>query len=174
MIATSQPNSPIADAKSTAAKAHSPLNAACARLKAAGLRITQPRIAIVSALANRGQPTTIEQIHADLESGSCDLVTVYRCLSAFEDIGLVRRSFFHNGTSLYALSLGEDNPYHVICKESNRMQEIDPQTTAELRRNVLQIEELLKARGYSNVTHVVEFFGVAPASASASEPIGTR
>ena len=54
------------------------------------------------------------------------------------------------------------------------MQEIDPQTTAELRRNVLQIEELLKARGYSNVTHVVEFFGVAPASASASEPIGTR
>ena len=69
MIATSQPNSPIADAKSTAAKAHSPLNVACARLKAAGLRITQPRIAIVSALANRGQPTTIEQIHADLESG---------------------------------------------------------------------------------------------------------
>lgn len=174
MIATSQPNSPIADAKSPAAKAHSPLNVACARLKAAGLRITQPRIAILSALANRGQPTTIEQIHADLESGSCDLVTVYRCLSAFEDIGLVRRSFFHNGTSLYALSLGDDHPYHVICKESNRMQEIDPQTTAELRRNVLQIEELLKARGYNNVTHVVEFFGVAPASASASELIGAR
>ena len=172
MIASTQSNSPVAESKSPTSKGQSPLNVACAKLKTAGLRITQPRIAILSALAKRGQPTTIEQIHADLESGSCDLVTVYRCLSAFEDIGLVRRSFFHNGTSLYALSLGEDHPYHVICKETNRMQQIDPQTTAELRRNVLQIEELLKARGYNNVTHVVEFFGLAPASASSSETIG--
>ncbi|MEO6005974.1 MAG: Fur family transcriptional regulator [Opitutus sp.] len=163
MIASTPTNSPLVDGKSPAEKAQSPLNIACARLKAAGLRITQPRIAILAALAKRGQPTTIEQIHADLESGSCDLVTVYRCLSAFEDIGLVRRSFFHNGTSLYALSMGESHPYHVICKETNRVQEIDPETTAELRRNVVHIEELLKSRGYNNVTHVVEFFGLAPA-----------
>ena len=161
MIASTQSNSPLVDAKSTSVKAQSPLNVACARLKAAGLRITQPRIAIISALIARGQPTTIEQIHADLDSGSCDLVTVYRCLSAFENIGLVRRSFYHNGTSLYALSLDETHPYHVICKETNRVQEIDPATTVELRRNVQQIEEILKARGYNNVTHVVEFFGLA-------------
>lgn len=165
----------MADPKASA-KAQSPLNLACARLKAAGLRITQPRIAILTALINRGQPTTIEQIHADLASGSCDLVTVYRCLSAFEDIGLVRRSFFHNGTSLYALSLGDAHPYHVICKETNRVQEIDPATTAELRRNVQQIEELLKARGYNNVTHVVEFFGLAPQApaTAASETAATH
>ena len=167
MIASTPTNSPLAAGKSPAEKAQSPLNLACARLKAAGLRITQPRIAILAALAKRGQPTTIEQIHADLESGSCDLVTVYRCLSAFEDIGLVRRSFFHNGTSLYALSMGEAHPYHVICKETNRVQEIDPETTAELRRNVVHIEELLKSRGYNNVTHVVEFFGLAPADTEA-------
>jgi Fur family ferric uptake transcriptional regulator len=167
MIASTQTNSPLEDGSSPSAK-QSPLNIACARLKAAGLRITQPRIAILAALAKRGQPTTIEQIHADLDAGSCDLVTVYRCLSAFEDIGLVRRSFFHNGTSLYALSLGESHPYHVICKDTNRVQEIDPQTTAELRKNVMQIEEILKARGYNNVTHVVEFFGLAPETSGAS------
>jgi Fur family ferric uptake transcriptional regulator len=170
MIATTQTNSPLADGKS-GAKGQTPLNIACARLKAAGLRITQPRIAILAALAKRGQPTTIEQIHAELEAGSCDLVTVYRCLSAFEDIGLVRRSFFHNGTSLYALSLGDAHPYHVICKETNQVQEIDPETTAELRRNVTQIEELLKSRGYNNVTHVVEFFGLAPDAASAGSAV---
>lgn len=163
MIASTQTNSPLVDAKSNAAKAQTPLNVACARLKAAGLRITQPRIAIIDALLKRGQPTTIEQIHDDLEAGSCDLVTVYRCLSAFEDIGLVRRSFYHNGTSLYTLSLDDAHPYHVICKETNRVQEIDSATTAELRRHVLQIEEILKSRGYNHVTHVVEFFGVAPA-----------
>lgn len=172
MTATSTTNVPAADQKSAAAKNQSPINVACARLKAAGLRITQPRIAILAALIKRGQPTTIEQLHADLESGSCDLVTVYRCLSAFEDIGLVRRSFFHNGTSLYAMSLGEDHPYHVICKDTNRVQEIDPETTAELRRNVQRIEELLKARGYNNVSHVVEFFGLAPTEAAA--PAGAQ
>ncbi|ACB75648.1 Fur family transcriptional regulator [Opitutus terrae] len=168
MIATNQSNSP-SDAKSNAAKGQSPLNVACARLKAAGLRITQPRIAILAALIKRGQPTTIEQIHADLESGSCDLVTVYRCLSAFEDIGLVRRSFYHNGTSLYAINLGETHPYHVICKETNQVQAIDLETTAELRKNVQAIEELLKARGYNNVTHVVEFFGLAPQAGTATK-----
>ncbi|HWA84761.1 MAG TPA: transcriptional repressor [Opitutus sp.] len=168
MIASTQTQHPLVEAKSNTVKAQSPLNIACARLRAAGLRITQPRIAILTALIKRGQPTTIEQIHDDLEKGSCDLVTVYRCLSAFEDIGLVRRSFFHNGTSLYAMSLGEAHPYHVITRDTNHVQEIDPQTTAELRRNVLQIEELLRSRGYSNVTHVVEFFGHAPQGRSST------
>ena len=167
MIASTNSTSPSETGSSPSNK-QSPLDIACGRLKAAGLRITQPRIAILAALAKRGQPTTIEQIHADLDSGSCDLVTVYRCLSAFEDIGLVRRSFFHNGTSLYALSLGESHPYHVICKETNRVQEIDAETTAELRKSVMQIEELLKSRGYNNVTHVVEFFGLAPEAADSS------
>lgn len=162
MIASTQSQHPLVDIKSNTVKAQSPLNIACARLRAAGLRITQPRVAILNALIKRGRPTTIEQIHDDLEKGSCDLVTVYRCLSAFEDIGLVRRSFYHNGTSLYALSLGEVHPYHVICRDTNQVQEIDVQTTADLRRNVQQIEELLRSRGYNNVTHVVEFFGIAP------------
>ena len=171
MIASTSTNHPLADAKNNPAKNQTPLDLACARLKAAGLRITQPRIAILTAMINRGQPTTIEQIHADLEKGSCDLVTVYRCLSAFEEIGLVRRSFYHNGTSLYTLSQGEAHPYHVVCKETNRVQEIDPATTAELRRNVEQIEQLLKSRGYNNVTHVVEFFAQAPQNAESSAPI---
>lgn len=168
MIASTQTQHPLAEVKSSTVKAQSPLNIACARLRAAGLRITQPRIAILTALIKRGQPTTIEQIHDDLEKGSCDLVTVYRCLSAFEDIGLVRRSFCHNGTSLYALSLGDAHPYHVISRDTNEVQEIDPEVTAELRRNVLQIEELLRSRGYSNVTHVVEFFGHHPQSRGAT------
>jgi Fur family ferric uptake transcriptional regulator len=65
------------------------------------------------------------------------------------------------------MNLGESHPYHVICKETNQVQEIDLETTAELRRNVQQIEDLLKARGYNNVTHVVEFFGLAPQAGSA-------
>jgi Fur family ferric uptake transcriptional regulator len=149
-----------ATTSSSTGKAETPLNLACARLKAAGLRITQPRIAILSVLIERKQPTSIEQIHQQLADGACDLVTVYRCLAAFEQIGLVRRSFFHNGTSLYAITLGDATSYHVIAKDTNQVEEIDHETTAELRRAIAAIEEKLKARGYREVSHVVEFFGV--------------
>jgi Fur family ferric uptake transcriptional regulator len=161
MIASTQTNHPLVAGKSDA-ESQTPINVACAHLKKAGLRITQPRIAILTALIKRTQPASIEQIHGDLASESCDLVTVYRCLAAFEEIGLVRRSFYHNGTSLYTINQGEPNRYHVVCKESNQVEGIDPETTAELRRCVMQIEDLLKARGYTDVTHMVEFFGKAP------------
>jgi len=161
MIASTQTNHPLVSGKSDA-EAQTPINVACAHLKKAGLRITQPRIAILTALIKRTQPASIEQIHGDLAQESCDLVTVYRCLAAFEEIGLVRRSFYHNGTSLYTINQGETNSYHVVCKESNLVEGIDQEATTELRRCVTQIEDLLKARGYTDVTHMVEFFGKAP------------
>lgn len=161
MISSTQTNHPLVDSK-PAARSQEPLKLACAHLKSAGLRITQPRIAILSALIERGQPTSIEQIHADLPAGSCDLVTVYRCMAAFEEIGLVRRSFFHNGTSLYIVNLGESSRYHVICKTTNSIETLDEATVAELRRCVQQVEQTLRSRGYEDVSHVVEFFGVAP------------
>ncbi len=173
MIASTQTNHPLADSNSSVGAA-APLEQACAKLKSAGLRITQPRIAIISAMISRGQPTSIEQIHGDLAAGSCDLVTVYRCLAAFEEIGLVRRSFFLNGTSLYQIQLGELNRYRVVCKSTNRVDEIDPATANDLRTAIQKTEELLRAQGYENVSHVVEFFGVAPAAGRIAAVAKTR
>jgi Fur family ferric uptake transcriptional regulator len=165
MLASIQTNPPSNKPKSSGSMAQTPINLACARLKAAGLRITQPRVSILSVLIKRGEPTSIEQIHDSMTQGACDLVTVYRCLSAFENIGLVRRSFFHNGTCLYTIAFGEKNPYYVISKDTNRVHEIDEGTTAELRRAVGEIEDILRSRGYKEVVHVVEFFALAPKSA---------
>jgi len=162
MVASNHTAHPVSDEAAQSTASESPLNLACARLKSAGLRITQPRIAILGALIARGQPTSIENLHADLKDGACDLVTVYRCLAAFEQIGLVKRSFYHNGTALYAINLGASNAYHVICKETNQVTAIDADTTAQLRAAVESVEQVLKERGYTDVTHVVEFFAVAP------------
>ncbi len=161
MIASTQTNHPLAGSK-TGAKAQTPTEFATTKLKSAGLRITQPRLAILAALGKREQPTSIEQLHEDLGAGACDLVTVYRCMSAFEEIGLVRRAFFHNGTALYEINLGQPTRYHVVCKATDRVEELDAETSAELNRTLRQIEDKLRARGYSDLGHIVEFFGVAP------------
>jgi len=161
MIASTQTNHPLAGGKA-GAKSQTPIEFATARLKSAGLRITQPRLSILAGLAKRTQPVSIEQLHADLGASACDLVTVYRCMAAFEEIGLVRRAFFHNGTALYEINLGQPMRYHVVCKATNSVEEIDAETSAELNHTLHQIEEKLRSRGYANLGHIVEFFGVAP------------
>jgi len=161
MIASTQTNHPLAGGK-TGSKALTPIEFATAKLKSAGLRITQPRLAILAGLSKRAQPTSIEQLHEELGASACDLVTVYRCMAAFEEIGLVRRAFFHNGTALYEINLGQPTRYHVVCKATDRVEELDAETSAELNRTLTQIEEKLRARGYAELGHIVEFFGVAP------------
>lgn len=161
MIASTQTNHPLASVK-PAAKPQAAIDVACARLKAAGLRITQPRVAILEALIKRSAPASIEQIHGDLSDSACDLVTVYRCLAAFQEVGLVRLCYFHNGTSLYQINLDNESPYHIVSKDTNEVEELDAENSAELRSVLQRIEENLKARGYTDVSHLVEFFAQKP------------
>lgn len=166
MIASTQTNHPLAGK----GRALSPVELATAKLKSAGLRITQPRLAILAALSKREQPTSIEQIHEDVGADNCDLVTVYRCMAAFEEIGLVRRAFFHNGTALYEINLGQPTRYHVVCKTTNVVEELDAETSADLRRAIEVVQEKLRALGYGSVGHIVEFFGVSPATSRIAVP----
>lgn len=162
MIASTQTNHPLASIKQGGTKPQAAIDIACSRLKSAGLRITQPRVAILEALIKRSQPASIEQIHSDLSNSACDLVTVYRCLAAFQEVGLVRLCYFHNGTSLYQINLSSDNPYHVVSKETNEVDELDAENAAELRSVLSRIEESLRARGYTDVSHLVQFFAQRP------------
>ena len=153
MIASTQTNHPLLGNGKSGARALSPIELATTKLKSAGLRITQPRLAILAALSNRPAPTSIEQLHVDVGPDNCDLVTVYRCLAAFEELGMVRRSYLHNGTCLYEVTLHTQRHYHIICKSCDATDRVD-------YFPVEGIERLLQDRGYTQVSHVVEFFGV--------------
>lgn len=161
MISSTQTHHPIANFSASAQHTGSALEQACARLKSAGLRITQPRISILNALIKRSEPATIEQIHLDLKDSACDLVTVYRCLAAFEELGLVRRCFFHNGTSLYQIQFDDKPVYHVVSKDGVILDTISPELATELRSVLGKIEADLKTRGYSDVTNMAAFFATA-------------
>jgi Fur family ferric uptake transcriptional regulator len=166
MIASTQTNHPISGAPAGEAVGDT-VERACARLREAGLRITQPRISILQALAQRSQPASIEQLHEDLAGTSCDLVTVYRCLAAFQELGLVRRCYFENGTSLYQLHREGDAVFHVVTREGNVVEQIGTDLASELNVVVSKVEAQLKAQGYTGVAHLVEFFANAPRVAAA-------
>ncbi len=161
MIASTQTNHPLAGGKS-GSRIPTPIELATAKLKSAGMRITQPRVAILAALNKCSKPTSIEHLHTLLGGESCDLVTVYRCMAAFEEIGLVRRAFLYNGTALYEINLGQPVRYHVVCKASDQVEQLDAETSAEIATALRAVEDKLRARGYSDVSHIVEFFGSPP------------
>lgn len=137
---------------------------ATARLKSAGLRVTQPRMAILEGLCRQSIPVSIENLHAGLPAGACDLVTVYRCMAAFERAGLVRRAVIHQGTSLYQVAFGPAETYHVVCRSSGSLASLSPEVSRELQRAVAKALEELRGKGYREVAHMLEFSGVAPAA----------
>lgn len=137
---------------------------ATARLKSAGLRVTQPRMAILEALCRQSGPVSIENLHAGLPAGACDLVTVYRCMAAFEHGGLVRRAAIHQGTSLYQVAFGQAETYHVVCRASGHLEPLSPEVSRSLQRAIAEAAEELRGKGYREIAHMLEFSGVAPAS----------
>ena len=161
MISATQSNHPLASVAGRESEVTA-LNQAQHRIRTAGMRVTKPRVALIEALLRQNGPASIERIHQQVGIESCDLVTIYRCLAAFESLGLVRRSYLHNGTCLYEQTISTERRYHIVCKRCGRTEPADYQPPAG-------VEQVLMARGYAEVTHVVEFFGVCPACEEAEK-----
>lgn len=132
------------------------------RLRAGGLRVTQPRLAILEVLHNSAEPTTIGRVHESLARVDCDLVTVYRCLYAFEAIGLVKRLYHRNGTTAFTIEREGGNLF-LISEGGWRSAEVNPELAEALREATTAVEQRLAKLGYRDVTGLVQFFAKPPA-----------
>ena len=150
----------------TGSEPGSPLELGIARLRSAGKKITQTRIALIGFLLKQSKPLSMVEIQGELEGKGLDeMVTVYRCLLAFEELGMVRREYDFEGTSLWQYVL-EGNPvYRVISKVTADSEPLDPEFSEVLGRALDGVERVLKARGYSEVSHRVQFFALRPSEA---------
>lgn len=128
---------------------------AIAVLRAKRLRITEPRRLIMGALIAEHGPFSMEAIHRLVKKGGCDLVTVYRSMSALEKAGLVRRCEFGDGAVRYEFNYGDHHHHHLICRTCQKVETLDLCVVDALER-------LVKQRGYTEITHQLEFFGICP------------
>lgn len=163
MIASTQTNHPLAvvTVEKEAGQAPNLTEIISSKLRAAGLRHTQPRLAIFRALTEFKEPASIEQIYLSIKNKSCDLVTVYRSLALFEELGLVVRSFSSNGTGLYELKREGEENFYFTSKDTGRREALDSESAAELSRVLKKISMTLTDKGYSNITYRVDFQGLA-------------
>jgi Fe2+ or Zn2+ uptake regulation protein len=135
--------------------------AALQTLRANQHRVTEPRKAMLRILTSEHGPFTAEEVHRRLPEGSCDLVTVYRSLTAMEEIDVVRRCDFGDGSYRYEINTGEHHHHHIICRSCHGVATLDVCVADSLER-------LARQMGYTKVTHTLEIFGICPKCQKAS------
>lgn len=123
------------------------------RLKASGGRMTKKRERLLGALFTMDRPASAEEIRERAELPPSDLVTVYRNLEAFENLGVLQRVPLENGTHLFELTAPDEHYHHLICRECHKAERLDICVSHELVKKA-------KSQGYSQIAHVMEVYGL--------------
>lgn len=96
-----------------------------AQLRAVSLRVTRPRLAVLTALRDHPHvdtDTVIALVRADLPAVSHQ--AVYDVLRALTDTGLVRRIQPAGATARYEMRV-RDNHHHVVCRSCGAIADVD-------------------------------------------------
>lgn len=123
--------------------------------------MTKKRERVLGALFTMDRPASAEEIRIRAELSESDLVTVYRNLETFEGLGVLQRVPLENGSHLFELTAPDEHYHHLICRECHRAERLDICVSRDLI-------EKAKARGYSQVAHVMEVYGLCEECSSDS------
>jgi Fur family ferric uptake transcriptional regulator len=96
-----------------------------AHLKHAGMRVTAPRLAVMSAVRRRPH-ATVEEIVASVRErvGAVSVQAVYDVLRALAAAGLARRIEPAGSPARFELRVG-DNHHHVVCRVCGNVADVD-------------------------------------------------
>lgn len=96
-----------------------------ARLRRAGLRITAPRMAVLSVVGGLDHPS-VEEVHGAVRErlGAVSVQAVYDVLGAFEEVGLVGRIEPAGSPARYEGRVG-DNHHHLVCRGCGEITDVD-------------------------------------------------
>ena len=132
-------------------------------LQSQSLRITQPRLAVASILIKNKALLTSEEIHTQIQGSkklNCDQASVYRTLTTFEELGLVKRSIFQGEPARFMLSTSkkDNDHHHEHFFKCNQCQIIEPLKGCLISKQERQLE----SNGYRNLSHHLEITGLCP------------
>jgi Fur family transcriptional regulator, stress-responsive regulator len=99
-------------------------------LRAVGLRVTRPRVAVLDAVHAQPHLDTKALIRAArVRLGAVSHQAVYDVLRALEDAGLVRRIQPEGSDARYEARVG-DNHHHLVCRDCGAIADVDCTTGA--------------------------------------------
>jgi Fur family ferric uptake transcriptional regulator len=125
-------------------------------LKSSGLKATLPRIKILEVFQKTSvRHMTAEDVYKALlgEGADIGLATVYRVLMQFEQAGLLKRSHFESGKSVFELNEGQHHD-HLVCLTCGRVEEFYDAQIEQRQRAVAT------ARGFEINDHSLSLYAV--------------
>jgi Fur family ferric uptake transcriptional regulator len=135
-------------------------------LKSSGLKATLPRIKILQVFqASLVRHLTAEDVYKVLLADDSDigLATVYRVLMQFEQAGILTRSHFESGKSVFELDAGQHHD-HLVCLDCGRVEEFyDAEIEARQRAVALQ-------RGFALQEHALSLYANCSTEACPHRP----
>lgn len=123
-------------------------------LKSTGLKATLPRLKILELFQKGDQRhMTAEDVFRVLllDRSDIGLATVYRVLTQFEQAGILIRSHFESGKSVYELNEGQHHD-HLVCLDCGRVEEFFD-AEIEKRQHVVA-----KAKGFEIADHALSLY----------------
>ena len=96
-----------------------------AHLRAAGLKVTAPRLAVLEAVTGNGH-LDADAVHARVVESlpGTPLQSVYNVLGALHGAGLLRRIEPAGSAAMYESRIG-DNHHHVVCTTCHAVADVD-------------------------------------------------
>jgi Fur family ferric uptake transcriptional regulator len=124
-------------------------------LRESGYRLTAPRKAIVSIIANSSRALDAVEIFdlSRVEHPRLGLVTVYRTLEKLDELGLVQRVHQPDGCNMY-LRAPEGHEHLLLCKSCGQMEYFSGDDLSGL------IERISRRSGYQVQEHWLQLFGL--------------
>ena len=123
-------------------------------LKNTGLKATVPRLKILELFQKSGQRhMSAEDVYrfALEERADIGLATIYRVLMQFEQAGILKRSQFEGGKSVFELDQGEHHD-HLVCLDCGQVEEF---YDAEIEKRQ---HAVAKAKGFAITDHALSLY----------------
>lgn len=119
-------------------------------LKEAGLKVTSPRLKILSLLQlPENQHLSAEDLYKKLleQGDEVGVATVYRVLNQFDDAGIVTRHHFEGGKSVFELTHQEHHD-HLVCLKCGEVIEFNDPLIEE-QQNLIAAKYGIKLTNHS-------------------------
>jgi Fur family ferric uptake transcriptional regulator len=123
-------------------------------LKSSGLKATLPRIKVLEVFQHTTRRhMSAEDVYKALIGDGADigLATVYRVLMQFEQAGILTRSNFESGKSVFELNEGQHHD-HLVCLDCGRVEEFYDADIEQRQRAVTT------ARGFELQEHTLALY----------------
>ncbi len=117
------------------------------------LTITTPRKMILTILYKERSPFSVLDILNKLPKNCCDQATIYRCLNQFIENHLVETIHLQKDLVHFEFNAPDHHQHHIVCKICNKIDSFQDCILEKIENNLIK-------KGYKEVRHKLEFFGI--------------